>query len=88
MEQRSCMRKKKKKSTKSSPEKVTRLGNMDGFNNLIDVHTQALENNSLKIIEALEVLSTKHLRCREMEEFNKIKGKLNRIDKELKNLGD
>ena len=82
------MRKKKKKSTKSSLEKVTRLGNSDGFNNLIDVHTQALENNSLKIIEALEILSTKHLKCREMEEFNKIKGKLNRIDKELKNLGD
>lgn len=82
------MRKKKKKSTKSSPEKVTRLSNGDGFNNLIDVHTQALENNSLKIIEALEALSTKHLRCREMEEFKKIKGKLNRIDKELKNLGD
>ena len=74
------MRKKKQKLTKISNNKN------DGFNKLIDAHTQALENNSLKIIQALEALANKELRPSEREALYKVKENLKKIDKGLDRL--
>ena len=80
MEQRNYMRKRSQKLTRISTDKN------DGFNNLIDAHTQALENNSLKIIKALEALSDKQLKPSEREALNKVKTRLRKIDKGLDDL--
>ena len=64
-------------------QKLTRIKNTgnDGFNNLIDSHTHALEKNSLKIVEALEALSKQHLNITQLKELKSIKAALNRINK-------
>ena len=71
---------------KKKKQKLTKANSSDGFNNLIDVHTQALETNSLKIVEALKALSTKDLKPSEVEALNKVKSRLKRIDKGIDKL--
>ena len=79
MEQRNYMRKKN--------QKLTRVKNSnDGFNGLIDAHTQALENNSLKISEALEALADKPLTLKQKDELKRLKSALKRIDKGIDKL--
>lgn len=75
------MRKKKQKLTK-----ISNSNKNDGFNKLIDAHTQALENNSLKIVQALEALSDKELKPSEREALYKVKENLKKIDKGLDRL--
>ena len=79
MEQRNYMRKKNQKLTRIKDSN-------DGFNGLIDAHTQALENNSLKISEALEALADKSLTLKQKDELKRLKSALKRIDKGIDKL--
>ncbi len=75
------MRKKKQKLTR-----IETTNSNDGFNNLIDRHTHALEENSLKIVKALKALSKKDLKSSELEALKKIKNSLKKIDKGIDKL--
>ena len=69
---------------KKKRQKLTRTKNKEeGFNNLIDVHTNAIEKNSNKIVEALEALSDKHLSYNEMKQLKSIRAALNRLNKDI-----
>lgn len=58
-----------------------------GFNNLLSVHTKALEDNSKSIIEILELLSEKGLSSKDKRALTKISKELKGIDKRLDSLG-
>ena len=72
---------KKKKST-------TQNNNTTGFDNLINVHTSALEENSKMIAKMLKELSKKKLSLSNIQDIKFIKKELKRLDKELDNLGE
>lgn len=54
---------------------------------LLNVHTQALENNSESIVEILELLSSKELSEKDKKVLRDIKRELKGIDKTLDSLG-
>ena len=54
---------------------------------LLNVHTQALENNSESIVEILELLSSKDLSEKDKKVLRDIKKELKGIDKTLDSLG-
>lgn len=58
-----------------------------GFESLLGVHTQALEDNSKSVVEILEILSDKKLSARDKSALNKIKKEIKDIDKRLDKLG-
>ena len=58
-----------------------------GFDNLINVHTSALEENSKMIAKMLKELSKKKLSSSNIKDIKFIKKELKRLDKELDNLG-
>ena len=58
-----------------------------GFENLLGVHTQALEDNSRSVIEILELLSSKELSVKDKKVLKDIKRELKSIDKTLDSLG-
>lgn len=62
-----------------SPEK--------GFEKLLGVHTQALEDNSKSVVEILEILSQRHLSVKDKNALKKVKRELKGIDKTLDSLG-
>ena len=58
-----------------------------GFDNLLEVHTRALEENSKSVIEILELLSDKQLSIKDRKNLNKIKRELKNIDTTIDSLG-
>ena len=58
-----------------------------GIENLLNVHTQALEDNSESIVEILELLSSKDLTQKDKKVLRDIKRELKGIDKTLDSLG-
>ena len=58
-----------------------------GMENLLNVHTQALENNSESIVEILQLLSEKELSAKDRNALKKIRRELKGIDKTLDSLG-
>ena len=58
-----------------------------GMEQLLNVHTQALENNSESIVEILELLSSKDLSEKDKKVLRDIKKELKGIDKTLDSLG-
>ena len=58
-----------------------------GMEQLLNVHTQALENNSESIVEILELLSSKDLSVKDKKVLKDIKRELKGIDKTLDSLG-
>ena len=61
--------------------------NNDGFEELLNVHTQALEANSKIVVELLEALSSKNLSFKDKESLKKIKRELQSIDNKVDSLG-
>ena len=59
----------------------------EGFADLLEVHTLALENNSKSLIEILEILSEKELSYKDKEALKKIKRELKGIDNKVDSLG-
>ena len=72
---------KKKKNTSQNNSNT-------GFDNLINVHTVALEENSKMIAKMLKELSKKKLSSSNIKDIKFIKKELNRLNKELDNLGE
>ena len=58
-----------------------------GFEKLLGVHTQALEDNSKSVVEILEILSQKQLSIKDKSALKKVKKELKGIDKTLDALG-
>lgn len=58
-----------------------------GMEQLLNVHTQALESNSESIVEILELLSSKDLSVKDKKVLKDIKRELKGIDKTLDSLG-
>ena len=58
-----------------------------GMEQLLNVHTQALEDNSESIVEILELLSSKKLSVKDKKVLKDIKRELKGIDKTLDSLG-
>ena len=58
-----------------------------GMEQLLNVHTQALENNSDSIVEILELLSSKELSEKDKKVLRDIMKELKGIDKTLDSLG-
>ena len=58
-----------------------------GMEQLLNVHTQALENNSDSIVEILELLSSKELSEKDKKVLRDIKKELKGMDKTLDSLG-
>ena len=59
-----------------------------GFDNLISSHTAALQENSDMIVRMLKELSKKQLSASNKKEIQFIKKELNRLNKEIDNLGE
>ena len=59
----------------------------DGIQDLIEVHTLAIENNSKSLVEILEALSKKELSYTDRADLKKIKRELTFIDKKVDSLG-
>ena len=59
-----------------------------GFDNLINIHTAALEENSNMIAKMLEELSNKKLSANNIKDIKFIKRELKRLNNELDNLGE
>ena len=57
-----------------------------GMEQLLNVHTQALEDNSESIIEILELLASKDLSINDRKTLRSIKKELKTIDKTLDSL--
>ena len=75
--------KKKKKSSVSRNKNIS-----DGFNNLIDMHTGALQENSERIVEALEMLQDKSLSYEDKRALSKIRSGLKKLNKDIDIIGD
>lgn len=58
-----------------------------GMEQLLNVHTQALEDNSESIVEILKLLSSKKLSVKDKKVLKDIKRELKGIDKTLDSLG-
>lgn len=58
-----------------------------GFDNLLEVHTRALEENSKSVVEILELLSDKQLSIKDRKNLNKIKREIKNIDTTIDSLG-
>lgn len=58
-----------------------------GMENLLNVHTKALEDNSESIVEILELLTSKDLSVKDKSTLKKIRKELKGIDKTLDSLG-
>ena len=58
-----------------------------GFESLMGVHTQALEENSKEVVEILEVLAQRSLSHSQKSDLKKVKNELKSIDKKLDKLG-
>ena len=58
-----------------------------GMEQLLNVHTQALEDNSESIVEILELLASKDLSSKDKKVLKDIKRELKGIDKTLDSLG-
>ena len=58
-----------------------------GFEELLEVHTAALENNSKDVVELLEILSGKELSFKDKESIKKIRKELQSIDDKIDSLG-
>ena len=58
-----------------------------GMEQLLNVHTQALEDNSESIVEILELLASKDLSAKDKKVLKDIKRELRGIDKTLDSLG-
>lgn len=58
-----------------------------GFEKLLGVHTQALEDNSKSVVEILELLSQKQLSIKDKNALKKVKRELKSIDSTLDALG-
>ena len=58
-----------------------------GFENLLGVHLEALEDNSKSVVEILELLANKKLPPRYKNSLKKIKSELKGIDKKIDSLG-
>mgnify|MGYP003302072434 CR=1 FL=1 len=63
--------------------------NCKGFEALLGVHVQALEDNSRSVVDILEEISHKNTPLSETEKnaLKKIKGKLKTLDKKVDSLG-
>lgn len=59
-----------------------------GFDNLLEVHTRALEENSKSVVEILELLSDKQLSIKDRKNLNRIKRELKNIDTTIDSLGE
>ena len=58
-----------------------------GMEQLLNVHTQALEDNSESIVEILELLASKDLSAKDKKVLKDIKRELKGIDKTLDSIG-
>ena len=58
-----------------------------GMEQLLNVHTKALEDNSESIVEILELLTSKDLSAKDKKALRDIKRELKGIDKTLDSLG-
>ena len=58
-----------------------------GFEQLLGVHTAALEENSQSVVEILQLLSEKQLSAKDKNSLKKISRELKSVDKRLDNLG-
>ena len=58
-----------------------------GMEQLLNVHTKALEDNSESIVEILELLASKDLSQKDKNTLKKIRRELKGIDKTLDSLG-
>ena len=58
-----------------------------GFENLLDAHVSALEENSEKVVEILERLAESKLDIKNIKALKRIKSELNSIDRRLDTLG-
>lgn len=59
-----------------------------GFESLLSVHTNALEQNSKSIVEILELLADKNLSVKDKKDLKSLKRTLSSIDGSLDNLDD
>lgn len=57
-----------------------------GMEDLLDVHTKALENNSKSLVEILELLSHRDLQLKDKEALKKVKRELKVIDRKVDSL--
>ena len=64
-----------------------KYNNCKGFEALLGVHVQALEDNSRSVVEILEELSEKPLEEKDKNSLKKITKKLKSLDKKVDSLG-
>lgn len=55
----------------------------EGFSNLLNIHTNALEENSKKVVEILELLTNKSLSIKDRNTLKKMKKEIATIDNRL-----
>lgn len=58
-----------------------------GFEQLLGVHTAALEENSQSVVEILQLLSEKTLSAKDKNSLKKISRELKAVDKKIDSLG-
>lgn len=58
-----------------------------GFEQLLGVHTHALEENSQEVVQILEILSKKKLSVKDKNSLKKISKELKSVDKRIDSLG-
>jgi hypothetical protein len=58
-----------------------------GFEQLLGVHLNALEENSQSLVEILQILSEKKLSAKDKSSLKKISRELKSVDKKIDNLG-
>ena len=58
-----------------------------GFEQLLGVHTAALEENSQSVVEILQLLSEKNLSAKDKNSLKRISKELKAVDKRLDSLG-
>lgn len=61
---------------------------VSGFEGLLNVHTYALQKNSMEIEEMLKILSSKKVSKGYSKDVDFIKKELKRLNKEIDSLGD
>lgn len=58
-----------------------------GFEKLLGVHLNALEDNSKSVVEILEILSQRELSHRDKEALKKVRREIKGIDSKINSLG-
>ena len=58
-----------------------------GFEQLLGVHTAALEENSQSVVEILQILAEKELSAKDKNSLKQINRELKSIDKKIDSLG-